>query len=77
MTVHELKAKRMNHGITARLVAPRAGLSSGRLSDIERGYIAASKDELVRISRALDELIAARQEIQAVAKRVGWPVESI
>jgi Helix-turn-helix len=77
MTAQELKAKRISNGIPARLVAPRAHLSGSRLSDIERGYISAAEDELARINRALDDLIAARTELRAVAERVGWPAESI
>jgi hypothetical protein len=77
MTAQQLKAKRITNGIPARLIAPRAQLSGGRLSDIERGYVSAAEGELARINRALDELIAARTELRAVAERVGWPVESI
>ena len=77
MTAQELKAKRITNGIPARLIAPRANLSGSRLSDIERGYVSAAEDELGRINCALNELIAARTELRAVAERVGWPVESI
>jgi hypothetical protein len=77
MTAQELKAKRIINGIPAQLVAPRARVSGSRLSDIERGYASAAEDELARISSALDQLIAARTELRAVAERVGWPAESI
>jgi hypothetical protein len=77
MTAQQIKAKRIGNEIPARLVAPRAHVSGSRLSDIERGYVSAPEDELARIDRALDELIAARAELRAVAERVGWPVESI
>jgi hypothetical protein len=77
MTAQQLKAKRITHGIPARLIAPRAQLCCSRLSDIERGYVAATEGELVRINLALDGLIAARTELRAVAVRIGWPAESI
>jgi predicted transcriptional regulator len=77
MTSQELRAKRVGQAIPARLIAPRAHVSCSRLSDIERGYVSPSEDELARIADALEELIAARKEVQAVAKRVGWPTESI
>jgi predicted transcriptional regulator len=77
MTAQQLKAKRISNGIPARLVAPRAHLGVSRMSDIERGYISATTDELARINRALEELIKARRELQVVAERVGWPAESI
>jgi len=64
-------------GLPARLVAPRAHLSCSRLSDVERGYLVASNDELVRISCAIDELLAARKEVIAVAERVGWPMGAV
>lgn len=77
MTPSEFKAKRITNGIPARLIAPRARISTSRLSDIERGYVYASTDELARIDAALEALIAARRELRAVAERVGWPAESI
>jgi hypothetical protein len=77
MTAQQFKAKRISHGIPARLIAPRARLCCSRLSDIERGYATATEGELARINLALDELIAARTELRAVAERVGWPAESI
>jgi len=77
MTAQELKAKRISQNIPARLIAPRAHVSCSRLSDIERGYVSASENELARIADALEYLIAARKEVQAVAERVGWPVASI
>jgi len=76
-TAQEVKAKRIREGIPARLLAPRAKLSCARLSDIERGYVEPSLDELGRIAAALDELIAARNKVLAYAEKVGWPVESI
>ena len=59
------------------MIAPRANLCCSKLSDIERGYVAATEGELARINIALDALIAARAELRAVAERVGWPAESI
>jgi hypothetical protein len=41
------------------------------------GYVSATEGELARINFALDELIAARTELRAVAEGVGWPAESI
>jgi transcriptional regulator with XRE-family HTH domain len=77
MTAEELRTKRIMQRIPTRLIAPRAHLSCSRLSDIERGYVSPSQVELLNIARALDELIAARAEVRALASRVGWPVESI
>ena len=73
MTAQQLREERMSQGIPARLVAPRARVSSKRLSDIEPGYVEA----ITRIAHALKELIAARREVRVVAERVGWPAESV
>jgi transcriptional regulator with XRE-family HTH domain len=77
MTAKEIKARRISQAIPVRLIAPRARVSCSRLSDIERGYVFPTEDELARIATVLEELIAARKEVQAVAERVGWPAESI
>ena len=44
-----------------------------RLSDIERGYVRASEEEIERISNALDELARAKRKIAALAAEEGWP----
>lgn len=77
MTAQELRAERISQGISARLLAPRAKVSCSRLSDIERGYVAPSADELARIARSLKDLIVARRKLRAVAEEVGWPAGSI
>jgi transcriptional regulator with XRE-family HTH domain len=72
-----LRSRRITERIPARMIAPRAGVSCSRLSDIERGYISPSPDELRRIADALDGLISARNEVLAFAQRIGWPAEAI
>ena len=68
-----LKRKRTVAGIPGKILCNKIGIARSRLSDIERGYIAASLDELARIDRALDELIEAKSFIDRVAASVGWP----
>ena len=74
VSITQLKTRRVSAGIPGQLVCQRAGLRRARLSDIERGYVTASEDELDRIERALKELITARQEVVAFAESVGYPL---
>jgi transcriptional regulator with XRE-family HTH domain len=72
-TPKELRSKRAAAEIPATLLAIRAKINRSRLSGIERGYVQPSKDELHRLSAALDQLIAAKSLIDQVAASVGWP----
>ena len=74
ITGPSLQQQRLAHEIKSRAVATRAGLSIGRLSEIERGLIEASRDDLVRIDRALNELIRAQAAFREKAAEVGWPL---
>jgi transcriptional regulator with XRE-family HTH domain len=68
-----LRKKRTTAGIAGTIVCNKMGIARSRLSDIERGYVTVSPEELVRIDRALDELIDAKSFIDRVAASVGWP----
>jgi transcriptional regulator with XRE-family HTH domain len=68
-----LKAKRTAAGIAGSVLCKRLGIARSRLSDIERGYVTASADELARMEAALDELLQAKAVIQATAAALGWP----
>ena len=74
MTARQLKAKRNSAGVPGRLVCVRARIDRGRLSDIERGYVEPSNEELVRIEKAIDELIEAKEKVERVAAEAGWPM---
>jgi transcriptional regulator with XRE-family HTH domain len=69
-----LKRKRAGAGIKGNLLCCKLGIARSRLSDIERGYVTASPEDLARIDRALDELIAAKSFVDRVAASVGWPL---
>jgi len=56
------------------MVCARAGISRGRLSEIERGHVRATADELKRIDGALRQLIEARNKVAEVAAEFGWPM---
>jgi transcriptional regulator with XRE-family HTH domain len=69
-----LKAKRTAAGIAGSILCKKFGMARSRLSDIERGYVTASPDELARMDATLDELIEAKSAIQRTATAVGWPL---
>jgi transcriptional regulator with XRE-family HTH domain len=69
----EIRQKRTGAGIAGSLLCTKAGIARSRLSDIERGYVAASEEEMLRIDAALDELIRAKRKIAALATAEGWP----
>jgi len=68
-----IKAKRTAAGIAGSLLCKKVGIARSRLSDIERGYVTASSDELARIDAVLDELIETKSVIDRVAASMGWP----
>jgi hypothetical protein len=55
------------------MICKRVGIARSRLSDIERGYVTASNNELSRLDAVLDELIQAKAVIEATAAALGWP----
>ena len=73
----EIRLKRVAAKISGRLLCQRVALERSRLSDIERGYVQPSPDESARISKALDELIEAREKVARFARECGWPVTAL
>lgn len=59
-----IKAMRESAGISQRELGRRAGISSGRMSIIERG-VPATADEAERINRILAELLLKPKEGQS------------
>ena len=74
MNGRELRRKRMAAGIPGRLLCAKVGIDRSKLSDIERNYIEPSGDESIRINRAIDELIEAKEKVERVADEMGWPM---
>jgi hypothetical protein len=56
------------------MLCPRAQITPARLSEIERGYIRPSQDEVERIQHALEALITAKEKVRRFAQTVGWPM---
>jgi transcriptional regulator with XRE-family HTH domain len=77
MTGNALRAKRMEFAISGYAVCRKCGFSRSRLSNIERGYITPTPDELTRISGALDDLIRAKLVLQQTAAALGWPCQEV
>ena len=69
----QIRQRRTAAGIPGSAVSSKAGIHRSRLSEIERGYITPSEEELGRLNRALDALIDARKKVAEVAAEVGWP----
>ena len=74
MTAAEVRRRRVADRIQLYVVAERAGVSRGRLSEIESGLVTPKPGELDRIALALDSLIEARQQVAEYAAKVGWPM---
>jgi len=73
----QIRKKRVTAGITGGVLCRRARIDRSRLSQIERGYIHPSPEELKRIGDALDGLLLAKKRLAAVAEEVGWPPEAL
>lgn len=74
MTLIELRSKRIAAEIPATVLALTAKINRSRLSNIERGYVQPTDQELCRLTAALEDLIKAKTVIDKVTASVGWPV---
>jgi len=75
--LNELRSKRIAAEIPATLLAAKARINRSRLSNLERGYVQPTDEELQRLARALEELIRAKMVIQKAAVAVGWPIGEV
>jgi transcriptional regulator with XRE-family HTH domain len=72
-----LKAKRAAAGIAGNILCKKLGMARSRLSDIERGYVTPSDEELARVDVALEDLIRAQSVLRQTAAALGWPVSGV
>jgi transcriptional regulator with XRE-family HTH domain len=72
-TVQDLRQRRVLARIPGHVLCRLAGLHRSRLSDIERGTVSPSPNEIERIERALTQLIAVRKKVSEFANECGWP----
>jgi transcriptional regulator with XRE-family HTH domain len=71
-TARALRSQRIAAEIPATLLAAKAKVNRCRLSNIERGYVLPTAQELERLQTALEELIEAKAAVDLVAASVGW-----
>lgn len=71
----DIRSKRIQAGITGAVLCKKVVMHRSRLSDIERGHVAASADELSQLDTALNELIEAKKRVCLAAQEAGWPLE--
>jgi transcriptional regulator with XRE-family HTH domain len=77
ITSREIRSKRAAAGISATVLAKKAGIHRSRLSFIEHGHIESSPGELQRLGTALDKLITQKRRVRQFAEEVGFPVGAL
>lgn len=75
--IKELRSQRLAAEIPAMLLAAKARVNRCRLSNLERGYAQPTREELQRLTSALEQLIDAKAAIQKTATAVGWPLGEV
>jgi len=73
MSGAEIMQRRKRSGLAGFLVCRKSEICRSRLSDIERGYVQPTADEVQRIESAITGLTLAREQIARTAAEVGWP----
>jgi transcriptional regulator with XRE-family HTH domain len=77
VTVTSLKTKRSAAGIAGHVLCKKLVMARSRLSDIERGYVTATTEELARIDAALEDLIRAKSVLRQTAAALGFPLSGV
>jgi transcriptional regulator with XRE-family HTH domain len=72
-TAKTIRSTRVAAEISATLLASKAQINRSRYSGIECGHVQATEDELLRLAKALEELLHARAVVQQTAAEMGWP----
>lgn len=73
----DLKSKQAAAGLAGYAVCQVAGISRARLSDVERGYVVASVQEMDRIAAAIEQILQTKQYLAAVASKAGLSLRGI
>jgi len=77
LTTDELRAKRAAAGIPGHAVCQLSGISRARLSDIERGYLTASLEDLNRIDAAIERILSTRRQLTRLAIDAGLSLTGV
>jgi transcriptional regulator with XRE-family HTH domain len=68
------RKRRLDYRIPGAVVAMRAGISQGRLSNIERGYCTPKPEEVAALNATLDDLVAKKAKLAEFALQIGYPI---
>lgn len=77
MNGRELRAKRVQAGISGAVLCGRARVDRARLSNIENEHTKASPSEIERLTTALNGLIDAKSKVISYAGECGWPMSAL
>ena len=77
MISQSIRSKRMAAGISGAAVCRVAPISRSKLSDIERGNVTATPEELRRIDEAIDQIIRTRQHLAKLADEAGLSLAGV
>jgi transcriptional regulator with XRE-family HTH domain len=77
MTAAYLKTKRAAAGIPGYAVCQVAGISRAKLSDVERGYVTASPEDLRRIDSAIEQIVDTRRHLAKFAADAGLSLTGV
>jgi len=77
MTAKNIRAKRAAAGIPGYAVCKLARISRAKLSDIERGNVNATPEDLQRIGSAIDQILRTRQHLAKLATEAGLSLTGV
>jgi transcriptional regulator with XRE-family HTH domain len=77
VTATMIRARRAAAGIPGHAICQIAGISRAKLSDVERGYVTATPEDLHRIEAAIDGIIHTRQHLAKMAEQAGLSLTGV
>jgi transcriptional regulator with XRE-family HTH domain len=77
MKVSDLRTKRAAAGIPGYAICQVAGISRAKLSDIERGYVTATVEDLLAVDAAIDGIIETRRHLAKLAEQAGLSLTGV
>jgi transcriptional regulator with XRE-family HTH domain len=73
----QLRAKRAAAGIPGHAISRKAGISRGKLSEVETGVCPIDSDLLQRIDAAIDAIVVDRTKLSELASKAGLSLEGV
>jgi transcriptional regulator with XRE-family HTH domain len=77
VTATAIRAKRAAAGIPGHAICQIAGISRAKLSDVERGYVTATPEDLRRIEAAIEGILQTRQHLAKLAEEAGLSLTGV